>query len=152
MVVQSIQLIAAAEAAVAQAEQSRTSAAIDAAKALVDAVRDPAKKAALQARLAAIVATPTPKKPTNAAAVAQPHGGTVTVSTAGDQCYHIATAKAAAAPSHYRGRTLHDVASFTITCDHQPPKVGYTTHVALTLSRRYDDTSRVAVARISPTG
>ena len=142
------QQIAAAEAAVARAEQSKTRAAIDAAKALVDAVRDPAKKAALQARLAAIVATPAPKKPTNAAVVTQSHGGTVAVSTAGDQCYHIATAQAATAPSHYHGRTLHDVASFTITCDHQPPKVGYTTHVALTLSRRYDDTSRVTVAKV----
>ena len=141
----------AAQAAVAKAEADKTQSAVDAAKVLVGKVQDPAKKAALQAKLNAVVVkpAPTPTTPTTSATVAQPGGGTVTVATAGNQCYNIASAVVAAAPNDYGGRVLRDIVGFTINCSGQTAKVGYTTRVTLTLSKYYADHSQLAVAKIS---
>ena len=141
----------AAQAAVTKAEADKTQSAVDAAKVLVGKVQDPAKKAALQAKLNAVVVNPapTPTTPTTSAIVAQPGGGTVTVATAGTQCYNIASAAAAAAPNDYDGRVLRDIVGFTINCSGQTAKVGYTTRVTLTLSKYYADHSQLAVAKIS---
>ncbi len=141
----------AAQAAVAKAEADKTQSAVDAAKVLVNKVQDPAKKAALQAKLNAVVVNPapTPTTPTTSATVAQPGGGTVTVATAGTQCYNIASAAVAAAPNDYDGRVLRDIVGFTINCTGQTAKVGYTTRVTLTLSKYYADHSQLAVAKIS---
>ena len=142
----------AAQAAVTKAEADKTQSAVDAAKVLVGKVQDPAKKAALQAKLNAVVVkpAPTPTTPTTSATVAQPGGGTVTVATAGTQCYNIASAAVAAAPNDYDGRVLRDIVGFTINCTTgQTAKVGYTTRVTLTLSKYYADHSQLAVAKIS---
>ena len=141
----------AAQAAVAKAEADKTQSAVDAAKVLVNKVQDPAKKAALQAKLNAVVVNPapTPTTPTTSATVAQPGGGTVTVATAGTQCYNIASAAVAAAPNSYDGRVLRDIVGFTINCSGQTAKVGYTTRVTLTLSKHYADHNQLAVAKIS---
>ena len=141
----------AAQAAVAKAEADKTQSAVDAAKVLVNKVQDPAKKAALQAKLNAVVVNPvpTPTTPTTSATVAQPGGGTVTVATAGTQCYNIASAAVAAAPNDYDGRVLRDIVGFTINCTGQTAKVGYTTRVTLTLSKHYADHNQLAVAKIS---
>ena len=141
----------AAQAAVAKAEADKTQSAVDAARVLVGKVQDPAKKAALQAKLNAVVVkpAPTPTTPTTSATVAQPGGGTVTVATAGTQCYNIASAAVAAAPNDYDGRVLRDIVGFTINCSGQTAKVGYTTRVTLTLSKYYADHSQLAVAKIS---
>ena len=141
----------AAQAAVAKAEADKTQSAVDAAKVLVNKVQDPAKKAALQAKLNAVVVNPapTPTTPTTSATVAQPGGGTVTVATAGTQCYNIASAAVAAAPNDYDGRVLRDIVGFTINCTGQTAKVGYTTRVTLTLSKHYADHSQLAVVKIS---
>ena len=141
----------AAQAAVTKAETDKTQSAVDAAKVLVGKVQDPAKKAALQAKLNAVVVNPapTPTTPTTSAIVAQPGGGTVTVATAGTQCYNIASAAMAAAPNDYDGRVLRDIVGFTINCTGQTAKVGYTTRVTLTLSKYYADHSQLAVAKIS---
>ena len=138
----------AAQAAVAKAEADKTQSAVDAAKVLVNKVQDPAKKAALQAKLNAVVVNPAPT-PTTSATVAQPGGGTVTVATAGTQCYNIASAAVAAAPNDYDGRVLRDIVGFTINCTGQTAKVGYTTRVTLTLSKHYADHNQLAVAKIS---
>ena len=141
----------AAQAAVTKAEADKTQSAVDAAKVLVGKVQDPAKKAALQAKLNAVVVNPapTPTTPTTSATVAQPGGGTVTIATAGTQCYNIASAAVAAAPNDYDGRVLRDIVGFTINCSGQTAKVGYTTRVTLTLSKYYADHSQLAVAKIS---
>ncbi len=141
----------AAQAAVTKAEADKTQSAVDAAKVLVNKVQDPAKKAALQAKLNAVVVNPapTPTTPTTSATVAQPGGGTVTVATAGNQCYNIASAAVAAAPNSYDGRVLRDIVGFTINCTGQTAKVGYTTRVTLTLSKHYADHNQLAVAKIS---
>ena len=141
----------AAQAAVAKAEADKTQSAVDAAKVLVNKVQDPAKKAALQAKLNAVVVNPapTPTTPTTSVTVAQPGGGTVTVATAGNQCYNIASAAVAAAPNDYDGRVLRDIVGFTINCSGQTAKVGYTTRVTLTLSKHYADHSQLAVVKIS---
>lgn len=141
----------AAQAAVTKAETDKTQSAVDAAKVLVSKVQDPAKKAALQAKLNAVVVkpAPTPTTPTTSVTVAQPGGGTVTVATAGTQCYNIASAAVAAAPNDYDGRVLRDIVGFTINCSGQTAKVGYTTRVTLTLSKYYADHSQLAVAKIS---
>ena len=141
----------AAQAAVTKAETDKTQSAVDAAKVLVNKVQDPAKKAALQAKLNAVVVkpAPTPTTPITSATVAQPGGGTVTVVTAGTQCYNIASAAVAAAPNDYDGRVLRDIVGFTINCTGQTAKVGYTTRVTLTLSKHYADHSQLAVAKIS---
>ena len=141
----------AAQAAVAKAEADKTQSAVDAAKVLVGKVQDPAKKAALQAKLNAVVVkpAPTPTTPITSATVAQPGGGTVTVATAGNQCYNIASAAVAAAPNNYDNRVLRDIVSFTINCSGQTAKVGYTTRVTLTLSKHYTDHNQLAVAKIS---
>ena len=141
----------AAQAAVAKAEADKTQSAVDAAKVLVNKVQDPAKKTALQAKLNAVVVNPapTPTTPTTSATVAQPGGGTVTVATAGTQCYNIASAAVAAAPNDYDGRVLRDIVGFTINCTGQTAKVGYTTRVTLTLSKHYADHSQLAVVKIS---
>ena len=141
----------AAQAAVTKAEADKTQSAVDAAKVLVNKVQDPAKKAALQAKLNAVVVNPapTPTTPTTSATVAQPGGGTVTVATAGTQCYNIASAAVAAAPNSYDGRVLRDIVGFTINCSGQTAKVGYTTRVTLTLSKHYADHNQLAVAKIS---
>ena len=141
----------AAQAAVAKAEADKTQSAVDAAKVLVNKVQDPAKKTALQAKLNAVVVNPapTPTTPTTSATVAQPGGGTVTVATAGTQCYNIASAAVAAAPNDYDGRVLRDIVGFTINCTGQIAKVGYTTRVTLTLSKHYADHSQLAVVKIS---
>ena len=141
----------AAQAAVTKAEADKTQSAVDAAKVLVGKVQDPAKKAALQAKLNAVVVkpAPTPTTPTTSATVAQSGGGTVTVATAGTQCYNIASAAMAAAPNDYDGRVLRDIVGFTINCTGQTAKVGYTTRVTLTLSKYYADHSQLAVAKIS---
>jgi len=142
----------AAQAAVTKAEADKTQSAVDAAKVLVGKVQDPAKKAALQAKLNAVVVkpAPTPTTPTTSATVAQSGGGTVTVATAGTQCYNIASAAVAAAPNDYDGRVLRDIVGFTINCTTgQTAKVGYTTRVTLTLSKYYADHSQLAVAKIS---
>ena len=141
----------AAQAAVAKAEADKTQSAVDAAKVLVNKVQDPAKKAALQAKLNAVVVNPapTPTTPTTSVTVAQPGGGTVTVATAGTQCYNIASAAVAAAPNDYDGRVLRDIVGFTINCSGQTAKVGYTTRVTLTLSKHYADHSQLAVVKIS---
>lgn len=141
----------AAQAAVAKAEADKTQSAVDAAKVLVGKVQDPAKKAALQAKLNTVVVNPapTPTTPITSATVAQPGGGTVTVATAGTQCYNIASAAVAAAPNSYDGRVLRDIVGFTINCTGQTAKVGYTTRVTLTLSKYYADHSQLAVAKIS---
>ena len=141
----------AAQAAVAKAEADKTQSAVDAARVLVGKVQDPAKKAALQAKLNAVVVkpAPTPTTPITSATVAQPGGGTVTVATAGTQCYNIASAAVAAAPNDYDGRVLRDIVGFTINCSGQTAKVGYTTRVTLTLSKYYADHSQLAVAKIS---
>lgn len=141
----------AAQAAVTKAEADKTQSAVDAAKVLVNKVQDPAKKAALQAKLNAVVVNPvpTPTTPTTSATVAQPGGGTVTVATAGTQCYNIASAAVAAAPNDYDGRVLRDIVGFTINCTGQTAKVGYTTRVTLTLSKHYADHSQLAVVKIS---
>ena len=138
----------AAQAAVTKAEADKTQSAVDAAKVLVGKVQDPAKKAALQAKLNAVVVNPAPT-PTTSATVAQPGGGTVTVATAGTQCYNIASAAVAAAPNDYDGRVLRDIVGFTINCSGQTAKVGYTTRVTLTLSKYYADHSQLAVVKIS---
>ena len=138
----------AAQAAVTKAEADKTQSAVDAAKVLVGKVQDPAKKAALQAKLNAVVVNPAPT-PTTSATVAQPGGGTVTVATAGNQCYNIASAAVAAAPNSYDGRVLRDIVGFTINCTGQTAKVGYTTRVTLTLSKHYADHNQLAVAKIS---
>ena len=141
----------AAQAAVTKAEADKTQSAVDAAKVLVNKVQDPAKKAALQAKLNAVVVNPapTPTTPITSATVAQPGGGTVTVATAGTQCYNIASAAVAAAPNSYDGRVLRDIVGFTINCTGQTAKVGYTTRVTLTLSKHYADHNQLAVAKIS---
>lgn len=141
----------AAQAAVTKAETDKTQSAVDAAKVLVNKVQDPAKKAALQAKLNAVVVkpAPTPTTPITSATVAQPGGGTVTVATAGNQCYNIASAAVAAAPNNYDNRVLRDIVSFTINCSGQTAKVGYTTRVTLTLSKHYTDHNQLAVAKIS---
>ena len=141
----------AAQAAVAKAEADKTQSAVDAARVLVGKVQDPAKKAALQAKLNAVVVkpAPTPTTPITSATVAQPGGGTVTVATAGTQCYNIASAAVAAAPNDYDGRVLRDIVGFTINCSGQTAKVGYTTRVTLTLSKYYADHSQLAVVKIS---
>jgi len=141
----------AAQAAVTKAEADKTQSAVDAAKVLVNKVQDPAKKAALQAKLNAVVVNPvpTPTTPITSATVAQPGGGTVTVATAGTQCYNIASAAVAAAPNDYDGRVLRDIVGFTINCTGQTAKVGYTTRVTLTLSKHYADHNQLAVAKIS---
>ena len=141
----------AAQAAVTKAEADKTQSAVDAAKVLVNKVQDPAKKAALQAKLNAVVVNPapTPTTPTTSATVAQPGGGTVTVATAGTQCYNIASAAVAAAPNSYDGRVLRDIVGFTINCSGQTAKVGYTTRVTLTLSKHYADHNQLALAKIS---
>ena len=141
----------AAQAAVAKAEADKTQSAVDAARVLVGKVQDPAKKAALQAKLNAVVVkpAPTPTTPITSATVAQPGGGTVTVATAGTQCYNIASAAVAAAPNDYDGRVLRDIVGFTINCSGQTAKVGYTTRVTLTLSKYYADYSQLAVVKIS---
>lgn len=141
----------AAQAAVTKAEADKTQSAVDTAKVLVGKVQDPAKKAALQAKLNAVVVNPapTPTTPTTSATVAQPGGGTVTVATAGTQCYNIASAAMAAAPNDYDGRVLRDIVGFTINCTGQTAKVGYTTRVTLTLSKYYADHSQLAVVKIS---
>jgi len=140
-----------AQAAVTKAEADKTQSAVDAAKVLVNKVQDPAKKAALQAKLNAVVVNPapTPTTPITSATVAQPGGGTVTVATAGTQCYNIASAAVAAAPNSYDGRVLRDIVGFTINCTGQTAKVGYTTRVTLTLSKHYADHNQLAVAKIS---
>jgi len=141
----------AAQAAVTKAETDKTQSAVDAAKVLVNKVQDPAKKAALQTKLNAVVVkpAPTPTTPITSATVAQPGGGTVTVATAGTQCYNIASAAVAAAPNDYDGRVLRDIVGFTINCTGQTAKVGYTTRVTLTLSKHYADHSQLAVVKIS---
>jgi len=141
----------AAQAAVTKAETDKTQSAVDAAKVLVNKVQDPAKKAALQAKLNAVVVkpAPTPTMPITSATVAQPGGGTVTVATAGNQCYNIASAVVAAAPNNYDDRVLQDIVSFTINCNGQTARVGYTTRVTLTLSKHYADHNQLAVAKIS---
>ena len=141
----------AAQAAVTKAEADKTQSAVDTAKVLVNKVQDPAKKAALQAKLNAVVVNPvpTPTTPITSATVAQPGGGTVTVATAGTQCYNIASAAVAAAPNDYDGRVLRDIVGFTINCTGQTAKVGYTTRVTLTLSKHYADHNQLAVAKIS---
>ena len=141
----------AAQAAVTKAEADKTQSAVDTAKVLVNKVQDPAKKAALQAKLNAVVVNPvpTPTTPITSATVAQPGGGTVTVATAGTQCYNIASAAVAAAPNDYDGRVLRDIVGFTINCTGQTAKVGYTTRVTLTLSKHYADHSQLAVVKIN---
>ena len=141
----------AAQAAVTKAEADKTQSAVDTAKVLVNKVQDPAKKAALQAKLNAVVVNPvpTPTTPITSATVAQPGGGTVTVATAGTQCYNIASAAVAAAPNDYVGRVLRDIVGFTINCTGQTAKVGYTTRVTLTLSKHYADHSQLAVVKIN---
>lgn len=138
---------AAAETAIATAERDKTQAAVDAAKILVNKVQDPAKKSAFQTRLNAIAITN--PNPTTSAAIAQPRGGSVTISTSGDKCYNLASAKAAPAPERYNNRTLRDIANFTINCTNQTAATGYTTQVTLTLSRRYSDTKHLIVAKIA---
>lgn len=141
---------AAAEVAVAAAERDKTQAAVDAAKILVDKVQDPAKKSVFQTRLNAIAITnPSPTAPTTSAAIAQPRGGSVTISTSGDRCYNLASVKAAAAPDKHSNRILRDVAEFTIDCTNQAAATGYTAQVTLTLSRRYGDTKHLIVAKIT---
>lgn len=143
----------AAEVAVAAAERDKTQSAVDAAKILVNKVKDPAKKSAFQTRLNAIAITnpspTTPTTPTTSATIAQPRGGSVTISTSGDRCYNLASAKAAAAPDKHSNRTLREVAEFTIDCTNQTAATGYTTQVTLTLSRRYSDTKHLIVAKIA---
>lgn len=138
---------AAAETAIATAERDKTQAAVDAAKILVNKVQDPAKKSAFQTRLNAIAITN--PNPTTSAAIAQPRGGSVTISTSGDKCYNLASAKAAPAPERYNNRTLRDIANFSINCTNQTAATGYTTQVTLTLSRRYSDTKHLIVAKIA---
>jgi len=137
----------AAEAAVTTAERDKTQAAVDAARILVNKVQDPAKKSAFQTRLNAIAITN--PNPTTSAAIAQPRGGSVTISTSGDKCYNLASAKAAPAPERYNNRTLRDIANFTINCTNQTAATGYTTQATLTLSRRYSDTKHLIVAKIA---
>ena len=156
----------AAEAAVVQAETDKTQTAIDAAKVLVNKVQDPAKKAALQARLNAIVVAtpnpptpptpnpnpnpnPNPTTPTTSATIPQPHGASVTISTNGDACYNLASAKAATAPERHNNRILRDIAGFTIDCTNQTANTGFTTQVTLTLSRHYATTERLTIAKIA---
>ena len=156
----------AAEAAVVQAETDKTQTAIDAAKVLVNKVQDPAKKAALQARLNAIVVAtpnpptpptpnpnpnpnPNPTTPTTSATIPQPHGASVTISTSGDACYNLASAKAATAPERHNNRILRDIVDFTIDCTNQTANTGFTTQVTLTLSRRYNTTRRLTIAKIT---
>lgn len=141
---------AAAEAAVTTAERDKTQAAVDAARILINKVQDPAKKSILQTRLNAIAITnPNPTTPTTSATIAQPRGGSVTISTSGDKCYNLASAKAAPAPERYNNRTLRDIANFTINCTNQTAATGYTIQVTLTLSRRYGDTKHLIVAKIA---
>ena len=150
--------LAAAEAALAQAEASKSPADIAAAQARIAAVKDARKKAALQARLNAITSapsTPTPKQPTqptNSTAIPQPHGGAVSLATAGKPCSHIASAEPATAPAQYQGRVLRNSVRFTITCAGQTAHTGYTTHVALTLSQHYRDPSRLTVLKLAKGG
>ena len=73
----------------------------------------------------------------------------MTVATAGNQCYNIASAAVVAAPNNYDDRVLQDIVSFTINCSGQTAKVGYTTRVTLTLSKYYTDHNQLAVAKIS---
>ena len=153
----------AAEAAVVQAETDKTQTAIDAAKVLVNKVQDPAKKAALQARLNAIVVAtpnpptpptpnPNPTTPTTSATIPQPHGASVTISTNGDACYNLSSAKTATAPERHNNRILRDIADFTIDCTNQTANTGFTTQVTLTLSRRYNTTRRLTIAKIATNG
>ena len=150
--------LAAAEAAVAQAEASKSPADIAAAQARIAAVKDARKKAALQARLNAITSAPSittpnqPTQPTNSTTIPQPHGGAVSLATAGKPCSHIASAEPAAAPQQYQGRTLRNSVRFIITCAGQTAHTGYTTHVALTLSTRYRDPSRLTVLKLAKNG
>lgn len=150
--------LAAAEAAVAQAEASKSPADIAAAQARIAAVKDARKKAALQARLNAITSAPSittpkqPTQPTNSATIPQPLGGAVSLATAGTPCSHIASAEPAAAPQQYQGRTLRNSVRFTITCAGRTAHTGYTTHVALTLSTRYRDPSRLTVLKLAKGG
>ena len=153
--------LAAAEAAVARAEASKSPADIAAAQARIAAVKDAHKKAALQARLNAITSapsTPTPKQPTqpnqptNSTTIPQPHGGVVSLATAGKPCSHIASAEPATAPAQYQGRALRNSVRFTITCAGQTAHTGYTTHVALTLSKHYRDPSRLTVLKLAKGG
>ena len=153
--------LAAAEAAVARAEASKSPADIAAAQARIATVKDARKQAALQARLNAITSapsTPTPKQPTqpnqptNSTTIPQPHGGAVSLATAGKPCSHIASAEPATAPAQYQGRVLRNSVRFTITCAGQTAHTGYTTHVALTLSTRYRDPSRLTVLKLAKGG
>lgn len=150
--------LAAAEAAVAQAEASKSPADIAAAQARIAAVKDARKKAALQARLNAITSAPSittpnqPTQPTNSTTIPQPHGGAVSLATAGKPCSHIASAEPATAPAQYQGRVLRNSVRFTITCAGQTAHTGYTTHVALTLSTRYRDPSRLTVLKLAKGG
>ena len=150
--------LATAEAAVARAEASKSPADIAAAQARIAAVKDARKQAALQARLNAITSapsTPTPKQPnqpTNSTTITQPHGGAVSLATAGKPCSHIASAEPATAPAQYHGRVLRNSVRFTITCAGQTAHTGYTTHVALTLSQHYRDPSRLTVLKLAKGG
>jgi len=150
--------LAAAEAAVARAEASKSPADIAAAQARIAAVKDAHKKAALQARLNAITSAPSittpkqPTQPTNSTTIPQPLGGAVSLATAGTPCSHIASAEPAAAPQQYQGRTLRNSVRFTITCAGRTAHTGYTTHVALTLSTRYRDPSRLTVLKLAKGG
>lgn len=153
--------LAAAEAAVAQAEASKSPADIAAAQARIAAVKDARKQAALQARLNAITSAPSapsiptpkqPKNPTNSTTITQPHGGAVSLATAGTPCSHIASAEPVTAPAQYQGRVLRNSVRFTITCAGQTAHTGYTTHVALTLSKHYRDPSRLTVLKLAKGG
>ena len=150
--------LAAAEAALARAEASKSPADIAAAQARIAAVKDAHKKAALQARLNAITSAPSittpkqPTQPTNSTTIPQPLGGAVSLATAGTPCSHIASAEPAAAPQQYQGRILRNSVRFTITCAGRTAHTGYTTHVALTLSTRYRDPSRLTVLKLAKGG
>ena len=150
--------LAAAEAALARAEASKSPADIAAAQARIAAVKDAHKKAALQARLNAITSAPSittpkqPTQPTNSTTIPQPLGSAVSLATAGTPCSHIASAEPAAAPQQYQGRVLRNSVRFTITCAGLTAHTGYTTHVALTLSTRYRDPSRLTVLKLAKGG
>ena len=148
----------AAEAAVTTAERDKTQAAINTAKNIVNKVQDPTKKTSFHNRLNAISLpspnpnpnpNPNPTNPTNSTTITQPHGGSVTVSTSGNKCYNLTSVKAAPAPERYNNRTLRDVVDFTINCTNQTTATGYTTQVTLTLSRRYNDTKNLIVAKMA---
>ena len=137
----------AAEQAVAQAESTKTQAAVNAARALVANVQDAATRTALENRLNAIV-IPGPQSPRNKMTVAQPHHRSLTVETSGNSCYNLATAQTASTPDRYNNRVLREGVDFTINCNNQAPAVGFTARVTLTLSRRYANTNRLTIGKI----